>query len=604
MDVSILNSSKRSDEDGSPLSVISFLLWMVLCVSTVEGIVLCAYSRFLDLDILWATVVVDLVVMALVIVCAIAAAFLIGWWRSALSGWCIFCMAIVTAWLRFGLPGVSRPVAGLLAVSIGVATCRWINSNRSVVIRYQKQTLPWIILVVALMAVGVRSWEYRQEANLLHSLPTIDGNKPNILLIVVDTLRADHLSTYGYARDTSPNLSRIAGQGVIFDNAIAPASWTVPSHASMLTGLYPHDHHTAGDHDVLADRWPTIGEVLLSEGYRTAAFSANVNNFDRKYGLARGFAHFEDYWGANYTAMFSRVHLGWRIQFWIRHLKNKPFWGWQRADEINRRALTWIDKGKRPFFVVLNYMDVHDPYRPPEPYLHAYTEEENPGGSASLSFDSVKMPDARTMAGAVAAYDGGIRYVDIHVQDLMNALKERGVLDNTIVVITADHGEAFGEHHLLFHKNSLYREEIHVPLIFWQPKIVPAGRHVSHPVSLVDIPRTLISFAEPGYHGSFPGRSLQELWSGNGNESGWPDPLSELAQSRFIPTFPNYYGPVRSVVGPEYQYISQKGGDLLFDWKKDPQELHDLSLAEPDICASMRAKTNQELPLAASKKSE
>jgi arylsulfatase A-like enzyme len=599
-----LNFSKRSDEDGSLLSVIFFLLWMVLCVSAVEGIAICAYSRFLDLDILWATVVVDLIVMGVLIACASAASLVVGVWRSALAAWFIFSVALVTAWMRFGLPGVSRPIAVLLAVSVGITTTRWVNSNRSVAIRYQKQTLPWIILVVLLMAVGVRSWEYRQEANRLHSLPPIDGNKPNILFIVVDTLRADHLSTYGYARDTSPNLSRVAGQGVIFDNAIAPASWTVPSHASMLTGLYPHDHRTANDNDILAEKWPTIGEVLSSEGYRTAAFSANVNNFNRKYGLARGFAHFEDYWGANYTAIFNRVLLGWRIQFWMRHFRNPRFVGRQRAEQINRRALGWIDREKRPFFVMLNYMDAHDPYLPPEPYRHAFTKEKNPGGVVSVLFDEVKMPDARALAGEVAAYDGGIRYVDDQIQNLLNELKKRGVLDNTIVVVTGDHGEAFGEHNLVGHKNSLYREAIHVPLIVWNPKTIPAGRHVRHPVSLVDIPRTLISLTDPAYHGSFPGRSLEELWVNSRAENEWPDPLSELAQVRSVPVFPNHYGPVRSVVGPEYQYISQKGGDLLYNWKNDPRELHDLSVAEPGICASMRAKANRELPLAASKKSE
>ncbi len=520
----LLNFSKRSDEEISLLSVISFLLWMVLCVSTVEGIVACAYSRFLDSDILWATVVVDLIVMGVLIACAIAASFVVGVWRSALAAWFIFSVALVTAWLRFGLPGVSRFVAVLLSLSIGVATNRWIRSKRSTILSYQKRTLPWIVLGVVALGAGVRSWEYLHEANLLRSLPPVDGSKPNILLIVVDTLRADHLSAYGYSRDTSPNLSHIAEQGVMFDNAIASASWTVPSHASMLTGLYPHDHRTDKDDAILADNWPTIGEVFLSEGYRTAAFSANVNNFDRKHGLARGFAHFEDYWGANYTAIFTRVVLGWRIKFWMHHFGVLPLFGRQHVEGINRRALTWIDREKRPFFVMLNYIDVHDPYLPPEPYRHAFTKEKNPGGVISVSFDQVQMPDARTLAAEVAAYDGCIRYVDDHIENLLSELKKRGVLDHTIVVITSDHGEAFGEHNLVGHKISLYREAIHVPLIVWNPKTIPAGRHVRRPVSLVDIPRTLISLADPAYHGSFPGRSLQELWAGNGSESDWPDP--------------------------------------------------------------------------------
>ena len=593
-----LNRPKRNEADNSLLSALCLLLWMVLCVGIVEGVVVCAYGRFLDLDVMWATIVVDLVVMLLLMTCAVAGSFVFGIWRSALAAWFAFSLAIVTDWLRFNFPGVSRSVTLLLAISIGLTGTRWVCSKRSTLLSYQKRLLPWTILIAVVLGVGVRSWQYIQEERLLRSLPQISGNRTNILVIIVDTLRADHLSTYGYGRDTSPNLSRIAEQGVIFDNAMAPASWTVPSHASMLTGVYPHDHRTEKDDDILTDGLPTVGEVLSSEGYRTAAFSANVNNFNRKYGLARGFAHFEDYWGANYTAIFSRVTLGWRLQLWMRHFRNKPFIGRQHADGINRRALAWIDRDKKPFFVVLNYIDVHDPYRPPEPYLHAFTTVKNPGGGISLLFDQVNMPDAKTLAEEVAAYDGGIRYVDDQIQNLMNALKKRGMLDNTVVMITSDHGEAFGEHNLILHKNALYREVIHVPLVVWNPKAVPAGRHVSHPVSLVDIPRTLIMLADPGYHGSFPGRSLQELWTDSGSANRWPDPLSELAQIRFMPSFPNYYGPLRSVIGPEYQYISQTGGDLLYNWKTDPQELHDLSHSEPSICASMRAEIDRAVPVA------
>jgi arylsulfatase A-like enzyme len=282
----------------------------------------------------------------------------------------------------------------------------------------------------------------------------------------------------------------------------------------------------------------------------------------------------------------------------MRHFGRKgSFIGRQRAREINGRALAWIDRNKSPFFIMLNYIDVHDPYKPPEPYLHAFTTEKEPGGEISLLFDQAGMPDAKILAGEIAAYDGGIRYVDDQIRNLMNALQQRGVLENTVVVITSDHGEAFGEHNLILHKNGLYREVIHVPLIVWNPKVVPAGLHVSHPVSLVDIPRTLITLADPGYHGSFPGRSLQELWTDSKSASRWPDPLSELAQIRFLPSFPNYYGPVRSVIGPEYQYISQTGGDLLYNWKTDQQELHDLSRSEPSICASMRAEIDSAVPV-------
>ena len=456
----------------------------------------------------------------------------------------------------------------------------------------KKRSLPWVIAGVVLLAAGVPAWQFAREASVLRSLPPAQGASPNVLLIVVDTLRADHLSAYGYARNTSPNLARIAAQGVMFDNAIAPASWTVPSHASLLTGVYPHDHRTELDYDVLGTQWPTVGEVLLGKGYRTAAFSANVLNFSRGCGLARGFIHFEDYYGAKPTTLLTRVPLAWRMQLWLQRFGLRDFIGRQDAADINRRALAWIDRDKRPFFVMLNYFDVHDPYRPPEPYRHAFTTQADPGGSISTLFDKVEVPDKRTMAAEMAAYDGGIRYVDDQIQNLMNALRDRSLLDNTIVVITSDHGEAFGEHNFVSHRNGLYREVIHVPLIVWNPKTVPAARHISRPVSLVDIPRTLIEFAAPGFHGSFPGRPLQTLWAGGGSQGEWPEPLSELAQVSFRRRYPNYAGPVRSVIGPEYQYISQKSGELLFDWSRDPKERHNVCLVQPNACASLRAKLN------------
>jgi arylsulfatase A-like enzyme len=475
-------------------------------------------------------------------------------------------------------------MAGAVVVTLGF----FLSKGR--ILYWQRRTLPVLALLCIAFAFGIPGKRRLDERGASKRLATAASNSPNFLVVIVDTLRADHLSAYGYSRPTSPNIDRFASQGVVFDNAIAPSSWTLPSHASMLTGLYPTKHGAETLSSALDSKYPTLAETFKQQGYRTAAFSASTFFFSRRAGLGRGFLHFEDsfqgipdsvpqtYFGAALQRLLFRWH--WK----------KDVFGRRSAADINQHALRWIDGGKQPFFVVLNYFDVHDPYRPPEPFLHAYSKERNPGGRVSVSFDwFVDLTPAQRQE-EMDAYDGAILYMDSQFANLMNELKRRGLEENTLVVLTSDHGESFGEHGFMGHGNALYRELIGVPLIFWGRGKVPSGRRVTQPVSLNGLPATLLSLAaHQAPPKQFPGPSMMELWTDHHHQ--FANPASELVQMGLNPKFPNFAGPVESLLTPEWHYIlSAKSGEELY--RCCGQEVEQQNLADTSdgriVCARMR----------------
>jgi arylsulfatase A-like enzyme len=184
-----------------------------------------------------------------------------------------------------------------------------------------------------------------------------------------------------------------------------------------------------------------------------------------------------------------------------------------------------------------------------------------------------------------------MRYVDDNVQKLLTRLKQDHLLDNTILVFTSDHGQEFGEHGIYGHGKSLYRREIQVPLIVSMPGLIPASVRIPTPVSLLDIPATILDLVAPDEKNALPGQSLASLWKSSQPVSSWPEPISELARLHwFDTTAPNYNRSARSIVTPEWHYIRQQGQDLLFDWKADPDEVHNLCTAQPTVCAALKAQ--------------
>jgi arylsulfatase A-like enzyme len=587
---------RTPQDDTSPKDILVVAIWFGLTTGLVEGLLFFHVRHLRILDLTWVPIPVDLV-MALVVALPLLALrkFLIGRPSLFLRAVCLFAWLMFFDWLRVtssvweaALPPrwfaaiAAHPLAEtvalmLLALLLAVGTALLLA--RPFVRRLHRRSLPWLVAVTAALVVGLPVWQYLHEARQIAHLPAAAPGSPNVLVIVVDTLRADHLSTYGYARATSPNLSRIAAQGVLFQNAMAPSSWTLPSHASMLTGLYPHEHGTTYMGSSLLPHIPTLGEAFQRLGYRTAGFSASTYFFSRRTGMGRGFIHFEDDFESPASA-FPQTYYGERLEQLLYRLHiAKDRIGRRNARQINQHALRFMASGPHhPFFVFLNYYDVHDPYLPPDPYLHRFTSVAHPSAPIPQAWDWFASLTPEQRQAEMDAYDGAIRYTDTELGDFLRQLHQGGLDKNTLVVITSDHGEEFNEHGFMDHLNALYRELIHVPLIFWQPGKVPAGIRIPTPVSLVSLPATLLSMVHNGDHSPLPGMSLSQLWTHPGQNVPVMPVISELIQAKLTPLFPNYYGPLTSITTPQWHYIAGgKAGEELFSCCSNAPEFDNLA---------------------------
>jgi len=432
---------------------------------------------------------------------------------------------------------------------------------------------------VAAVVLGGRAWRGRQAEAALRPAP----GAPNVVVIVIDTLRADHLGAYGYTRPTSPTLDRLAREGVLFERAFSASSWTVPSHASMLTGRHLFEHKVDWD-GTLDGRYPTISEELQRRGYRTGAFSANLVAFNPHWGFDRGFIRFEAGFHSASDALLRTLYGRYFRSQVLRRLGAGGA-GQKPASQVNRAALDWIDRHPdRPFFAFLNYFDAHEPYVSPPLFAGRFASES--AGAAPTrrdrrrpSSDQLKQIPERRLQRMRDDYDAAIAYIDDRIARLLEALEERQLGRDLIVVVTSDHGEAFGEHGTIWHRVTLYRELIHVPLIVWAPGRAPAGLRVDRPVSHTALPATLLDLLGERDHAPFPPPSLASLWR-EPAPRGFPPPIAEVSIAPFdghVGT-PIYSGSLRAIVSPRWHYIvSSNGDDELYDWEGDPAELHDLS---------------------------
>lgn len=303
---------------------------------------------------------------------------------------------------------------------------------------------------------------------------------PSLLVIVIDAQRADHLSSYGYGRPTTPGLDALAARGVRFTNAIAASNRTGTSMASFWTGQLPSRHGVFRTGDVLGERFVTLAELLSRRGYRTGAWCPNPS-LDRAFGHAQGWQTYDDH-------ILSRAETD-----------GRPAWQrWETAQAINARALEWITaEPGRPFLAWLHYRDVHGPYVPPPPYDVMFP----PLFARPLRADEIAarpvyltLPDdGNDLQHYVSQYDGDVRYADEKIAELLAELERRGVLRNTVVVVTADHGEAFLDHGQWNHDASLYEEEVRVPLLVVRP--AGGARVVSRVVSALDLFPTFLALA-------------------------------------------------------------------------------------------------------------
>jgi arylsulfatase A-like enzyme len=433
----------------------------------------------------------------------------------------------------------------------------------------------WPLVVAAAVVVMTGSYVAARlvESRRTAGLPPAPKGSPNILLLVMDTERADHVSTYGYGRPTTPHLDSLAAEATLFEWAIAPSSWTLPSHASIFTGRTVHEH-LAGEKSsrhLLGASLRTLAEALDGHGYATGGFVANTYWAGRHTGLARGFLHYEDYYGTIGDA-FHRTELGRKVFQWA------PDFGWvdiigrKRAPTVNQEFLSWTDRVHgRPFFAFLNYMDVHSPYFPPDGFegrLGPRRPDLRPT-RLEIGNERHQVPSPEKMTYLVDRYDECLLYLDASIGQLLDELARRGVLDHTIVIVTADHGEHLGEHGIVQHAASLYTQEIRVPLIIRYPGVVPSGVRIPRPVTTTDLGATVLDLA--GLPDSFPGRSIFADSAAA---------LSEMSKQGGLdpPEWPASKGWVRSLVENQWHFVLQQDGTVeLFDLRRDPADLENLA---------------------------
>ena len=359
-------------------------------------------------------------------------------------------------------------------------------------------------------------------------LPAPPLNAHNVLLVVWDTVRASNLSLYGHPRNTTPNLARSAQKGVRYNLALAPAPWTFPSHSSFFTGHWPFQLISQWKYTLDAPV-PTLAEHLSSQGYLTAGFSANTLNCTYESRLDRGFTHFEDYPLSPRSFLTRTVAGSWLVENiivrgdyyeskWIRYTIPR------RATSITASFLQWLDHRQRdrPFFAYLNYFDAHEPYIPPPGYAGRFGITPRSPRDYQFLLDygtpGWKSVPNRDIALARDCYDDCIAFLDDQLGQLLDELSGQGLLDNTLVIITSDHGESFGDHGLYLHGTSLYLDEIGVPLVILSPD-APANRVVNEPVSLRDLPATVLDRLGLSAGSPFPGQSLAAYWSSTPGKS-------------------------------------------------------------------------------------
>ncbi|MGC9055349.1 MAG: sulfatase-like hydrolase/transferase [Candidatus Saccharicenans sp.] len=394
------------------------------------------------------------------------------------------------------------------------------------------------VAILAVLAIAAGSFFFLRAKNSWVNLK--GASSFNLLLITLDTTRADHLGCYGYAGARTPNLDRLAAEGLRMNKSYCQAPLTLPSHTSILTGLEPASHGVRNNGHYLSPEVRTITESLKAQGYKTAAFVSSFS-VDSRFGLDRGFEVYDD----NFQPQ----------------LPFKTMNAERRAEETFSRFAKWLENNwQSKFFCWVHYYDPHLPYDPPSPFKEEF--RDNP-------------------------YDGEIAYVDVYVGKILEALKEKGILDKTIVIVAGDHGEGLGGKIERGHGIFLYEETVRVPLIFWNKKIFSHPRVIKEAVRLMDIAPTILELAGLGEETKkMQGKSLL--------------PVFELKEKRdrdclmetFFPRENFGWSELVALVSGRWKFIQAPRPEL-YDLQSDPEENKNLFSYSPEKAEEMKNKLQQ-----------
>ncbi|MDG2306973.1 MAG: sulfatase [Candidatus Binatia bacterium] len=331
-----------------------------------------------------------------------------------------------------------------------------------------------IVVVAAALAVVTERRLHRAHET------AAPGGRPNVLLISIDTLRADHLGAYGYERDTSPNIDELAAEGVTFRQAISPSGWTLPTHVTLLTSIPPEKHGVAAPDRRLNDDVSTLASVMRDAGYDTAGFVSGPY-LGGEYGYSDGFDTYneEEVRPRGRPSMLAVTSPG------LTKFTTEWLSAWKAKD------------GEKPFFVFLHMWDVHDAYAPPPEYVEMFDPDfvGDMPTSEKYPWDKKPRQAPREFQHLLALYDGEIRYTDEHLGRVFDKLRSLGVYDDTLIILTSDHGEEFFEHGIGGHSRTLVDQLVNVPLIMRYPPRIRAGMSIENQVRLMDVGPTLLGLA-------------------------------------------------------------------------------------------------------------
>jgi arylsulfatase A-like enzyme len=426
------------------------------------------------------------------------------------------------------------------------------------------------------------------------------SNRPNVVVIVMDTVRADHLSLNGYSRDTTPNLRALARESVVYSNAFAPSDITLTSHASLFTGMYPSWHNAycqppqARYGRELSEHYPTLAEVLHREGYETLGVAANLY-LRADFGLERGFDEFRIPRPVPLLPDEDRSVLRYQLRRGLNYVFDTAQFDrlYTFGEDIDREFFSALNQRQRrsdPFFAFLNYMDAHYPYVPPAPYSSRY-----PGRHPRFTQDDLVIDQDIISKGqgqpadyrphCESQYDGGIAYIDHQIGQLIEGLKRRGQYDNTMIVITSDHGEAFGERNRVGHANSPYQNLLHVGLLIKYPGARRTGTE-AQPVSLIDVAPTALDAV---------GVKIPQTMQGLSLAGGAPAPRHIFAETFQNPVSHSPDCPdgcvTKVIVEWPLKFIENRtnGKPEFFDLSSDPNEQHNLFATQRERAEALAA---------------
>lgn len=365
-----------------------------------------------------------------------------------------------------------------------------------------------------------------------------DEKDLNLLIITVDTLRADHVGIYGYKKIETPNIDRLGEKGVLFSRAYCHVPLTLPSHCSLFTGTLPIFHGVRDNGYRLPSFNITLAEILKKKGYLTAAF-VGAFPLDSRFGLDKGFDVYDDLYGSKNV---------------VRDLSFIE----RRAEEVNKKAVEWLDKNQNSkFFVWVHYFDPHTPYEPPSSFNHEYAGRE---------------------------YDGEIAYTDYVIGKLLEKLNQLKLIEKTLIILTSDHGEGLGDHNETTHGIFVYDSTLRVPLIFHNPKISPGNKIVSDQVGLIDVMPTILDLMGFPQSPNIQGRSFKSVIF-----KGKSFPNKHCYIESVAAMLDRNWAPLQGIRTEEWKYIDAPIPEL-YDLKNDPKEGNNIIEKKPEITKHLRKK--------------